>query len=89
MVDRDAGGPAVVDDPAGVPGQFGELIRQARASHGQRAVVLVDEYDKPILDNITDGAIARQMRDGLRDLYSVIKGRPMPTSTARVASRST
>ncbi len=57
-----------------VPGQFGELIRQARASHGQRAVVLVDEYDKPILDNITDGAIARQMRDGLRDLYSVIKG---------------
>jgi hypothetical protein len=57
-----------------VPGQFGELIRQARASHGQRAVVLVDEYDKPILDNITDGTIARQMRDGLRDLYSVIKG---------------
>jgi hypothetical protein len=36
-------------------------------------VVLVDEYDKPILDNLTCPDIARQMRDGLRDLYSVIK----------------
>ncbi len=36
-------------------------------------MVLVDEYDKPILDNITDAGIAREMRDGLRNLYSVIK----------------
>lgn len=36
-------------------------------------VVLVDEYDKPILDNITDAPIARTMRDGLRNFYSVIK----------------
>ena len=35
--------------------------------------VLVDEYDKPILDNITEPDIAREMRDGLRNLYSVIK----------------
>jgi hypothetical protein len=35
--------------------------------------VLVDEYDKPILDNITRPDIAREMRDGLRNLYSVIK----------------
>jgi len=34
----------------------------------------VDEYDKPILDNITDPDRARAMRDGLRNLYSVIKG---------------
>lgn len=36
-------------------------------------MVLVDEYDKPILDNITDPDMARAMRDGLRNLYSVIK----------------
>jgi hypothetical protein len=36
--------------------------------------VLVDEYDKPILDNLTRPEIAREMRDGLRNLYSVIKG---------------
>ncbi len=55
-------------------GRFGELIRQAGAAAGERVVVLVDEYDKPILDNITDPDRARQMRDGLRNLYSVIKG---------------
>jgi hypothetical protein len=36
-------------------------------------VVLVDEYDKPILNNITDSAVALQMREGLKDFYSVIK----------------
>jgi len=34
--------------------RFGELIRLARKQHGERVVVLVDEYDKPILDNLAD-----------------------------------
>jgi len=55
-------------------GRFGELIRGLHEQSGQRVVVLVDEYDKPILDNITDSAVALTMRDGLRNLYSVIKG---------------
>lgn len=57
-----------------VSSRFSTLIEQTRLLHGQRAVVLVDEYDKPILDNLTRPEVARQMRDGLRDLYSVIKG---------------
>jgi hypothetical protein len=56
-----------------ISGLFALLVRSAHASTGQRVVVLVDEYDKPILDNITEPAIAREMRDGLRNLYSVIK----------------
>ncbi|OQX07115.1 MAG: hypothetical protein BWK76_25320 [Desulfobulbaceae bacterium A2] len=52
---------------------FAELIRRADEQTGRRVVILVDEYDKPILDNITSPDIAREMRDGLRDLYSVIK----------------
>ncbi|MDD2729559.1 ATP-binding protein [Malikia sp.] len=56
-----------------ISGLFAQLIRGAHAGAGQRVVVLVDEYDKPILDNITEPAIAREMRDGLRNLYSVIK----------------
>ena len=56
-----------------IPGQFGELIRRAARQFGQRAVVLVDEYDKPILDNLTDAPVAAAMREGLRNLYSVIK----------------
>ena len=55
-------------------GRFRSLILAAQARFGERVVVLVDEYDKPILDNITDPATAKGMRDGLRNLYSVIKG---------------
>jgi len=51
-------------------GRFSRLIQQAHAATGHRVVVLVDEYDKPILDNLTDPDTARATRDGLRDLYS-------------------
>jgi hypothetical protein len=57
-----------------VNGRFAELIRLVHERHGAPVVVLVDEYDKPILDNITDPARAAEMRDGLRNLYSVLKG---------------
>ena len=57
-----------------ISGRFAELIRNTEAKYGRKVVVLVDEYDKPILDNITRPDIAADMRDGLRDLYSVIKG---------------
>ncbi|MCL2849118.1 MAG: ATP-binding protein [Micrococcales bacterium] len=56
-----------------IPGRLSMLVRNAEAAYGQRVVVLVDEYDKPILDVITDPEAARQMRDGLRHLYSVLK----------------
>jgi hypothetical protein len=52
---------------------FAELLRLAHAATGHRVVVLVDEYDKPILDNLTEPDTARATRDGLRNLYSVIK----------------
>jgi hypothetical protein len=55
-------------------GQLSELIALAHEKTGQRAVVLIDEYDKPILDNITHSAIALEMREGLKNLYSVLKG---------------
>jgi hypothetical protein len=56
-------------------GCFSELIRLAHEQTGRRTVVLIDEYDKPILDNIENPDIARDMREGLRDLYSVMKAR--------------
>jgi hypothetical protein len=61
-------------DPDDLPGQLAELIRKAHRAAGQPVAVLVDEYDKPILDNLDDPAIAAEMRDGLRSLYSVLKG---------------
>jgi hypothetical protein len=56
-----------------IPVRFASLVQKAEARFGQRAVVLVDEYDKPILDNLAKPDLAIEMRDGLRDLYSVIK----------------
>lgn len=50
-----------------------DLIQQAATHYRQPVVVLVDEYDKPILDNISNDEVAAEMSDGLRDFYSVIK----------------
>jgi hypothetical protein len=61
-----------IEDEAG---SLAELITQAAVRHGQRAVVLVDEYDKPILDHLTEPELAKEMREGLRNLYSVFKDR--------------
>ncbi|MCI5133187.1 MAG: hypothetical protein D3904_17155, partial [Candidatus Electrothrix sp. EH2] len=56
-----------------ISGRFRGLIHEAYLRFGQQAVVLVDEYDKPILDNLTHPQQATEIRDGLRNLYSVIK----------------
>ncbi len=56
-----------------IAGQLSGLIVRAVKQYGQRAVVLVDEYDKPILDNIDNPAMAGEIREGLKNLYSVLK----------------
>ncbi|WP_242470044.1 ATP-binding protein [Allochromatium vinosum] len=56
-----------------IPGCFGDLIRHAHTHYGQPVVVLVDEYDKPILDNIDHPERAAEIREGLKNLYSVLK----------------
>ncbi len=56
-----------------IPGEFSALIRGAHEKYGRRVVVLVDEYDKPILDNLMEPEQARELREGLKNLYSVLK----------------
>lgn len=56
-----------------VSGLFGDILSGVAQTHGRRVVVLVDEYDKPILDNIEDPSVAAEMREGLKNLYSVLK----------------
>ena len=56
-----------------VNGQFRELILALHKKYHEKVVILIDEYDKPILDNITNPDIAREMREGLKNFYSVIK----------------
>lgn len=50
-----------------------ELIYKAYKKYDQKIVILLDEYDKPILDNIENKQLAKAMRDKLKNLYSVIK----------------
>ncbi|MCP3931730.1 MAG: AAA family ATPase, partial [Bacteroidetes bacterium] len=52
---------------------FRDLIRKAYKKFNQKVVILIDEYDKPILDNITEKETARLIRDEMKGFYSVIK----------------
>jgi hypothetical protein len=56
-----------------ISGQLVQLLNLTHQKYGEKVVVLIDEYDKPILDNITDSPIALLMREGLKNLYSAIK----------------
>ena len=58
----------------GEPGKlFQQLIQEAHKQHGRQVVLLIDEYDKPMIDNIDDLQLAQQMRKQLHGFYSIIK----------------
>lgn len=52
---------------------FAELIENSFQKYGQKTVILIDEYDKPILDNIEKENTPQEMREILKGFYSVIK----------------
>jgi len=53
--------------------RFEELILRLTEKYGEKAVVLIDEYDKPILDNINKPELAAEIREELKNFYSVLK----------------
>ena len=55
------------------PARFHHLLQALHRQAGQRVVVLVDDYDKPILDAWDQPEAARANRDYLLGLYSTIK----------------
>ena len=59
--------------PVDAAARFQELIEALHERTGQRTVVLVDEYDKPVLDALGDRELALANRGFLRDLYGAIK----------------
>ena len=71
LLDENARRLGISADGRTLSGRFARLIREA--GQERRVVVLVDEYDKPILDNLGRPELARELRDELRNLYSVIK----------------
>ena len=69
-IGRQAG---IGSDYATAPERFAHLIETLHEAAGQRVAVLVDEYDKPILDTLEAPEVARANRDYLRGLYGTIK----------------
>lgn len=54
--------------------RFVEILRSAHQQTGRRAVVLIDEYDKPILDVLdVDSSLEERHRNVLKAFYSVFK----------------
>ncbi len=51
-----------------------ELIYKIYKKTGKKVVLLIDEYDKPILDNIEKKEIAEEIREVLKGFYQTIKG---------------
>ena len=52
---------------------FRRLIHTLHQTSGHRVVVLIDEYDKPIIDHMDDRALAESNRKELRYFYGVLK----------------
>ena len=59
------------DLPAG--SRLRRLLERAHAQSGHRVAVLVDEYDKPLLEAMEDPALEERNRTALKAFYSVLK----------------
>ncbi len=71
-VEREYGlAPAPTSDTG--PRRLRNLLDRLHRQAGQQVVVLVDEYDKPILDGLPDPDQARANREALRSVYGIIK----------------
>ena len=71
---------AELEDEAGVAsnratpeGRLTALVKTLHERSGERVVVLVDEYDRPIADALTVTALAADNRDFLHGVYGVVK----------------
>ena len=71
--ERETGLKTDSEQPLGL--RFMEILKFAHEQSGHRAVVLVDEYDKPILDVLdVDKNLEEEHRNILKGFYSVFKG---------------
>src|SRR5574344_1121675 len=53
--------------------RFEGLVRRACEKTGERVVILVDEYDKPLLQTIGNETLQEEYRSTLKAFYSVLK----------------
>ena len=56
-----------------LPLRFKGVIERAAVQAGHRAVILVDEYDKPLLQTMDNEQLQDELRDEMKAFYSVLK----------------
>lgn len=54
--------------------RFEGIIRRAYEQTGKQVVVLVDEYDAPLLDSNSNPELQKELRNIVRDFFSPLKG---------------
>lgn len=62
------------DDPT-LSVRFDTLIEKISVRTGKKVVVLIDEYDKPIIDNFRNAELQNWFRNELQGFYSVLKSK--------------
>lgn len=53
---------------------FGELIKALNQKTGKKVVILIDEYDRPITNNVEDSKKVTEIRLMMETFYQMIKG---------------
>lgn len=57
-----------------ISSRFEQLVMKLNQKYNRQVVILIDEYDKPILDNLMNDELCESIRRRLLDLYSIVKG---------------
>ena len=61
------------EDPTNYDSRLTELIKAAHEQTGEQVVILIDEYDAPMLDSINDPELQDYIRNRIRSLFSPLK----------------
>ena len=62
-----------IPDPYNYDARLSAIIRAAYKETGEKVVVLIDEYDAPMLDSVKDPELQDKIRDRIRNLFSPLK----------------
>lgn len=61
------------EDPTNYDSRLTELIKAAHRQTGEKVVILIDEYDAPMLDSINNPELQDYIRERVRNLFSPLK----------------
>lgn len=64
---------AKTEDSSAFDVRLTKIIRAAYEQTGEQVVILVDEYDAPMLDSMNDPELQEQIRNRIRNLFSPLK----------------